>query len=79
MRLVKAVKTDQHGWFDFGELPKGHYTLVIDWPSDYAQWFDVEITTLPKPTASVKIDVSPAYPDCTGGHEFLAFSNCAGC
>jgi hypothetical protein len=24
-------------------------------------------------TASVKIDVSPAYPDCTGGHEFISF------
>jgi hypothetical protein len=25
MPLVKAVKTDNNGWFDFGELPKGHY------------------------------------------------------
>jgi hypothetical protein len=75
MPLVKAIKTDKRGRFDFGELPKGHYTLVIDWPTEYAEWFDVEITTLPKPTTSVKIDVSPVYPDCTGGHEFMAFSD----
>jgi hypothetical protein len=75
MPLVKAIKTDKNGWFDFGELPKGHYTLVIDWPSGYADAFDVEITTLAKPTTSVKIDVSPVYPDCTGGHEFLSFTN----
>lgn len=75
MPLVKAIKTDKRGGFDFGELPKGHYTLVIDWPTEYAEWFDVEIITLPKPTTSVKIDVSPVYPDCTGGHEFMVFSN----
>jgi hypothetical protein len=75
MPLVKAITTDKRGWFDFGELPKGHYTLVIDWPTENAEWFDVEITTLPKPTTSVKIDVSPVYSDCTGGHEFMVFSN----
>jgi hypothetical protein len=75
MPLVKTVQTDKRGWFDFGELPKGHYTLVIDWPTEYSEWFDVEITTLPKPTTSVKIDVSPVDPDCTGGHEFTTFSN----
>ena len=73
MPLVKTVKTDNGGRFDFGELPEGHYTLVIDWPSEYAEWFDVEIKKLPKPTTSVKIDVSPVYPDCTGGHEFISF------
>jgi hypothetical protein len=66
------VKTDDHGWFEFGELPIGHYTLFIDWPSEYAESFDVEITHLPKPTASVKIDVSPVHPDCIGGHEFIS-------
>ena len=29
MPLVKTVQTDKRGWFDFGELPKGHYTLVL--------------------------------------------------
>lgn len=73
MPLVRALKTDECGRFDFGELPKGHYRLVIDWPSEYAEWFDVEITKLPKPTTSVKIDVSPVYQDCTGGPEFISF------
>ena len=73
MPLVKTVKTDRSGRFDFGDLQEGHYTLVIDWPSEYAEWFDVEIKKLPKSTASVKIDVSPVYPDCTGGHEFISF------
>lgn len=73
MPLVETVKTDGSGRFDFGELQEGHYTLVIDWPSEYAEWFDVEIKKLPKPTSSVKIDVSPVYPDCTGGHEFISF------
>jgi hypothetical protein len=35
----------------------------------------VEIKKLPKPTSPVKIDVSPVSPDCTGGHEFMAFTN----
>jgi hypothetical protein len=73
MPAVKKVKTDDSGRFDFGELQEGHYTLVIDWPSEYAEWFDVEIKKLPRQTSSVKIDVSPVYPDCTGGHEFIAF------
>ena len=73
MPLVKAVKTDGSGRFDFGDLQEGHYTLVIDWPSESAGWFDVEIKKLPRPTTSVKIDVSPVYPDCTGGHEFISF------
>ena len=71
MPLVKTVKTDGSGRFDFGELQEEHYTLVIDWPSEYGEWFDVEIKKLSRPTTSVKIDVSPVYPDCTGGHEFI--------
>ena len=74
MPLVKAVRADEIGVFDFGVLQEGHYTLVIDWPSEFANQFDVEITKRPRPTSSVKIDVSPVYPDCTGGHEFIAFS-----
>jgi hypothetical protein len=75
MPLVKTVRTDTNGEFDFGVLQEGHYTLVIDWPSEYADWFDVEIKNLPRRTSSVKIDVSPVYPDCTGGHEFITFTN----
>ena len=73
MPLVKTAKTDNNGWFDFGNLPEGHYKLVIDWPVEYGNLFDVEIKKLPQPTISVKIDVTLNFPDCTGGHEFLSF------
>jgi hypothetical protein len=66
------VATDDHGNFDFGVLNEGHYTLIVDdagWGS--SEWFDVEIKSLPKQTDSVTIDVSPHFPDCKGGHEFI--------
>ena|SRR5271155_4848335 len=65
--IVKTVETDGEGMFDFGLLRTGHYTLAID----DEDWFDVEIKEPPQVTESVTIDVSPAYPDCTGGHEFI--------
>jgi hypothetical protein len=74
MPLVKTMTTDRDGKFDFGEVKEGHYTLVVDWPSEYANLFDVEIKKLPKATSSIKIDASPVYPDCTGGHEFIVLS-----
>jgi hypothetical protein len=58
MPLVKKVTTDRDGRFDFGNLNEGHYTLVIDWPSESANWFDVEIKRFSKETSFVKIDVS---------------------
>jgi len=63
--LVKTVEADGRGMFDFGPLRTDHYTLAID---DEA-FFDVEIKELPQLTESVTIDVSPVFPDCTGGHE----------
>ncbi len=72
--LVKKARTDGHGWFDFGTLQEGHYTLVVDWPVQQGNLFDVEVKQLPRPTSSVKIDVSPVGGDCSGGHEFIAFS-----
>ena len=71
--LVKQVEADNLGHFDFGALSPGNYTLTIvsPWGEDR---FDVEVVNLKKPTASVTIDVSPNYPDCTGGHEFLSVS-----
>jgi hypothetical protein len=65
--VVKTVETDGEGMFDFGPLRAGHYTLAID----DGDSFDVEIKELPQITDSVRIDVSPVYPDCSGGHEFI--------
>jgi len=72
-RVVKQVEADDLGDFDFGALSPGHYTLMIasPWGEDR---FDVEVLQLQMPTASVTIDVSPNYPDCTGGHEFISVS-----
>lgn len=64
--IVKTLETDGKGAFDFGPLRTGHYTLVINGEDS----FDVEIKEPPKVTESVTIDVSPVYPDCSGGHEF---------
>jgi len=64
--LVKTVETDGDGRFDFGPVKTGHYTLVVD-----GNQFDVEVKDLPRVTESVTIDVTPVYPDCTGGHEFI--------
>jgi len=66
LELVKTVETNSDGRFDFGPLKTGHYTLVIE-----GDQFDVEIKDLPRLTESVTIDVSPIFPDCTGGHEFI--------
>ena len=71
MPLVKSIHSQADGHFDFGSIPEGHYALVIDDSWGGASWFDVEITQGVKATHSVMIDVSPVYPDCTGGHEFL--------
>jgi len=68
---LKFTKTSQDGSFDFGALPNGHYTLYIQAPWG-ADRYDVQIAQLADPTESVLIDVSPIYPDCKGGHEFIA-------
>jgi hypothetical protein len=75
MPLVKKLTTDNHATFDFGSLSQGHYTLIID----HAGWgssarLDVEVKTLPRETDSVTIDISPNFPDCKGGHEFIVNS-----
>jgi hypothetical protein len=69
-RPCKSITTNKDGAFDFGVLPVGHYTLFVEapWGTDR---FDVQITQLSRQTESIMIDVSPVYPDCTGGHEFI--------
>lgn len=72
MALVRTTKTDDRGHFDFGEIAPGHYTLIIDdgnWGT--SNWFDVEVRQQANQTVSVTIDVSPHFPDCKGGHEFI--------
>ena len=69
-RPIKSTESDQDGKFDIGLLPDGHYSLIIDAPWG-SQRFDVQIAPQKKATESVLIDVSPIYPDCKGGHEFL--------
>lgn len=70
-QVLKTVTTDGRGTFDFGPVPLGHYTLLIA-STRGTDRFDVEITRLRRATRSVLIDVSPNYPDCTGGHEFIS-------
>jgi len=70
---VAAVRADAHGKFDFGPIPNGHYSLLIEVKDSdrMGGLFDVEVTDAVKDTKSVTIDVSPIHPDCTGGHEFI--------
>jgi len=75
MPLIKTVEADTHGKFDFGPLKTGHYVLIVNeekWGG--SDWFDVEVKDLPRMTESVIIDVSPNFPDCTGGHELIVKS-----
>jgi hypothetical protein len=73
LKKIAAVKTDGKGSFDFGSIPKGHYSLSIQVKDSdrMGGWFDVEVTDEVKATRSITIDVSPINPDCTGGHEFI--------
>jgi hypothetical protein len=71
---IKTVTTDKNGSFDFGSVPIGHYTLVIERPAVDGDFFDVEVNNRAAETSSVTIDVSPVDPDCKGGHEFMVHS-----
>jgi len=73
LKVVAVVKTDSHGNFDFGLIPKGHYRLDIDTNTSdrMGGWFDVEVTDAVRATKNITIDVSPIHPDCTGGNEFI--------
>jgi hypothetical protein len=73
LKKAAVIDTDSHGDFDFGEIPKGHYSLDISVKSSDRMGgrFDVEVTDSVRTTKNVTIDVSPIAPDCTGGHEFI--------
>lgn len=71
LHIVKTIRADDHGRFDFGTVPAGHYMLFIDGGGNLSDWFDVEIRSLPHPTDYVTIDISPVSPDCSGGHMFV--------
>lgn len=66
---VARVKANSAGEFDFGNILEGHYRLEISGENLY-DLFDVEVTNKALATRSIMIDVSPIFPDCTGGHEF---------
>ena len=75
MPIVKTATTDENGRLDFGSVADGHYTLIVDWPSDEAIHLMLKLSQrLPTKTASVKIDATWHYPDCIGGHEFFVLS-----
>ena len=72
-KRIATATTNSQGDFDFGPIPKGHYSLDVAVPGSDVMggWFDVEVTDVVKPTAAITLDVSPISPDCTGGHEFI--------
>jgi hypothetical protein len=65
--LAHAV-ANSSGEFEFPSLREGHYTLQVK-GGGMEDWFDVEITNKVPVTKKVTIDISPNFPDCTGGHE----------
>ncbi len=72
MILVKRVVTDRSGGFDFGIIPPGHYILsVADKDLDRGDHFNIEVNNAYRPHQSVVIDISPNFPDCSGGHEVI--------
>lgn len=75
LHIVRVANSDKDGNFAFGTLPEGHYELVIEAPWGSLDFYSVQISQLPKRTTAITIDISPNYPDCTGGHEFIVESN----
>jgi hypothetical protein len=70
MHELLSVQADANGRFDFGNLVPGHYTLIVE-RGDLVDWFDVEVKARVPETEGVLIDISPVFPDCKGGHEFI--------
>lgn len=73
---AKAVLADDHGKFDFGRVTPGHYYLwIADEEGGLYDEFEIEVKQPIDPKQSVMIDISAAYPDCKGGHEFTVRGN----
>jgi hypothetical protein len=65
---VAHTVANSAGEYDFGALKEGHYRLHVS-GSDLSDWFDIEITNKVPTTKQITIDISPNFPDCTGGHD----------
>jgi hypothetical protein len=72
-KKIAVVESDEHGNFDFGSIPEGHYSLDVEVKGSdrMGGWFDVEVIDTVKATKNITIDISPVSPDCSGGHEFI--------
>jgi len=72
-KKIAEITSGNDGSFDFGSIPPGHYSLVVEMKNSdrMGGWFDVEITESVRATKSVTLDVSPIHPDCSGGNEFI--------
>ncbi|HEV8524705.1 MAG TPA: hypothetical protein VGQ71_09420 [Terriglobales bacterium] len=72
MPVVAETMADGNGNFNFGEVRPGHYVLRIK-SANLEDSFDVEVVRNKK-TKSILLDISPVFPDCTGGHLLQAES-----
>ncbi|HTS34074.1 MAG TPA: hypothetical protein VMH04_00300 [Candidatus Solibacter sp.] len=72
-KRIAIIQADSKGYFDFGSIPKGHYSLHVGVKDSdrMGAWFDVEITDAVRTTKDITIDASPIHPDCTGCNEFI--------
>lgn len=68
---LKIVHSDEKGRFDFGTLREGRYFVRFDDSHHFEDGFNVEIQPAAPATHSILVDISPIYPSCKGGHEFL--------
>jgi hypothetical protein len=72
----KLLSQISDGKFDFSLLKPGHYFLKIgDDKGALSALFQIEVKSAPDPKESEIIDISPNYPDCTGGHELTVSAN----
>ncbi len=70
---IAVVTVSSDGKFDFGSVPKGHYSIGVSVKNSNRMGglFYVEVTDKVKATDKITLDVSPINPDCTGGNEFI--------